>query len=141
MTTNKYVNLIESKFISISGDDSKNFLQGLITNDINKCDSKNAIYSCLLSPQGKFLCDFFIKKGKEKYIVEIHNKYKEEFLNKLNIYKLRSKIVIDENEEYNSIIILFFDDLLKLSSEIINFIDPRNNNLGIKIFVKKKRNK
>jgi len=138
MTTNKYVNLIESKFISISGDDSKNFLQGLITNDINKCDSKNAIYSCLLSPQGKFLCDFFIKKGKEKYIVEIHNKYKEEFLNKLNIYKLRSKIVIDENEEYNSIIILFFDDLLKLSSEIINFIDPRNNNLGIKIFVKKK---
>ena len=61
MTTSNYVNLIDSQFISISGDDRKDFLQGLITNDINKVDDANSCFSSLLSPQGKFLFDFLIK--------------------------------------------------------------------------------
>ena len=60
MTTSNYFNLVDSKFLSISGEDRGNFLQDLITNDIHKCDSTNSIYSCLLSPQGKFIADFFI---------------------------------------------------------------------------------
>ena len=60
MTTSKYLVLNETKFISIKGRDIKDFLQGIITNDINKCDKK-VIYSCLLTPQGKFLSDFFNK--------------------------------------------------------------------------------
>ena len=59
MTTSKYIVLNESKFVSIKGQDNKDFLQGIITNDINKC-GKKVIYSCLLTPQGKFLSDFFV---------------------------------------------------------------------------------
>ena len=59
MTTCNYVHLVDSKFISIKGEDRNEFLQDLITNDINKCNKGNPIYSCLLSPQGKFLADFF----------------------------------------------------------------------------------
>ena len=45
MTTNKYVNLKNTVFIEISGNDKDTFLQGLITNDIKKCTEKNVIYS------------------------------------------------------------------------------------------------
>ena len=55
MTTCNYVHLVYSKFISIKGEDRKEFLQDMITNDINKCIEDNPIYSCFLSPQGKFL--------------------------------------------------------------------------------------
>ena len=67
MATNNYVELFDSKFIGISGEDRKDFLQGLITNDINKCKSKNPIYSCLLTPQGKFIADFFIMEFENNF--------------------------------------------------------------------------
>ena len=51
-----------SQFLSIEGEDSSEFLQNLITNDINKCSKDNFLYSCLLSPQGKFISDFFAAK-------------------------------------------------------------------------------
>ncbi len=57
-----------SKFISIEGENSSEFLQNLITNDINKCSKNKVIYSCLLTPQGKFLSDFFyIQNGQQIY--------------------------------------------------------------------------
>ena len=46
--------------ISVTGDDAKEFLQNIITNDIEKVDQNNSIYSALLSPQGKYLHEFFI---------------------------------------------------------------------------------
>ena len=49
-----------SRFLSVEGQDSSDFLQNLITNDVNKCTKENIIYSCLLTPQGKFMADFFI---------------------------------------------------------------------------------
>ena len=46
---------LNSRFFEISGKDSKSFIQNLITNDIEKCNDGSIIYSCLLTPQGKFL--------------------------------------------------------------------------------------
>ena len=60
-----FIKLKQSKFIVISGDDCKEFLQSIITNDINKCEVNRSIYSCLLTPQGKFQHDFFISNFKE----------------------------------------------------------------------------
>ena len=105
MTTDNYVNLNYSKFVSISGDDRKDFLQGIITNDINKCDSKAPIYSCLLSPQGKFIADFFIIDYEKSYLIEIHKKFIDDFLKKLKIYQLRSNIKIRENNDFKSLVI------------------------------------
>ena len=51
---------LNSRFFEISGKDSKSFIQNLITNDIEKCNDGEIIYSCILTPQGKFLADFFI---------------------------------------------------------------------------------
>ena len=49
MTTYNYVHLLDLKFISIKGEDRKEFLQDMITNDVNKCIEDNPIYSCFLS--------------------------------------------------------------------------------------------
>ena len=89
-----------SKFLEISGEDKAEFLQGLISNDIYKCKSDTPIYSCMLSPQGKFLADFFIIQESDKYLIEIHEKYLESFISKIQIYKLRSKVDIIENKTY-----------------------------------------
>ena len=75
----------DSKFLIISGEDSKDFLQSLITNDINKCFNNNLIYSCLLTPQGKFIADFFISTYSGKYLIEIHEKLFDYFLSKIKI--------------------------------------------------------
>ena len=85
MTTNYFYKNSKSKFLEISGQDSLPFIQNLITNDINKCKENHFLYSCLLTPQGKFLTDFFIFKNNEKFIFEVHDNFYEDFLQKLNI--------------------------------------------------------
>ena len=59
ISTPFYVTLQGRGLIHIEGEDRKPFLQGLITNDINKLVPGQLLYSCLLTPQGKFLHDFF----------------------------------------------------------------------------------
>ena len=128
MTTNYFYKNSKSKFLEISGQDSVPFIQNLITNDINKCKENNFVYSCLLTPQGKFFADFFIFKNKEKYFFEVNDIFYENFLNKLNMYKLRSNINIEEIKLFYSFII--FGELeINNHYEILNF-DPRNNNIG-----------
>tara|TARA_Y100001960_G_C14675569_1_gene828304 strand:+ start:77 stop:922 length:846 start_codon:yes stop_codon:yes gene_type:complete len=137
MTTNNYVDLEDSKFVSITGEDKSDFLQGIITNDINKCNSEKLLYSCFLSPQGKFISDFFILKDKNRYLIEIHKNYFDEFIKKLNIYKLRSKVKIDEDNLFKSIVLLDFNESEKIDRKIYSFYDPRTKILGLKIFIEK----
>ena len=77
------------KLLKVSGLDAKKFLQGIITNDINKSFS-SLIYSGLLSPQGKYLFDFFINGlDEENFIIDIDTDSYKDFLSRLNLYKLR----------------------------------------------------
>lgn len=139
MTTSNYFNLADSKFLSISGEDRGNFLQDLITNDIHKCDSTNSIYSCLLTPQGKFIADFFIIDHKNSYLIETHKKFVKDLINKLKIYKLRAKVEINIVDDLLSLSIIENNDLLQSEANILLFKDPRNDKLGNKIFVTKKK--
>ena len=120
-----------SKFISIEGADSSEFLQNLITNDINNCTKDKVIYSCLLTPQGKFLSDFFIFKTKNKFILETHELFYENLLKKLKIYTLRSNVLISKIENIHSFII--FGDIEKDKNSIIFCEDPRKHNIGHKL--------
>ncbi|PPR45574.1 MAG: tRNA-modifying protein YgfZ [Alphaproteobacteria bacterium MarineAlpha5_Bin8] len=131
-----FIKLKESKFIVISGDDCKDFLQSIVTNDINKCDDNKSIYSCLLTPQGKFIADFFVTFYNDGYLIEINEKFFNDFINKLKIYKLRSKIEIKENKSFLSIVVLENNLLEESSDKIIYFKDPRKENIGIKYYIK-----
>jgi len=131
MTVPYFYKNSNSRFLSIEGEDSSEFLQNLITNDINKCGKVNILYSCLLTPQGKFISDFFIFKKNEKYLIETHSFFYEKLLKKLSLYKLRSKIFINEITNLNSYSI--FGDLIKDVGTIIFSTDPRNKNIGNKL--------
>ena len=120
-----------SRFLSVEGKDSSDFLQNLITNDVNKCTKENIIYSCLLTPQGKFIADFFIFKKDDNYIIETHSLFYETLLKKLKLYKLRSKILI--NEITNLCSYSVFSELNNNMNFIIFCADPRSNKIGNKL--------
>ena len=136
MTAPYFYKNINSRFLSIEGDDSPEFLQNLITNDINKCTKEHFLYSCLLTPQGKFISDFFIFKKNENYLIEIHSFFYENFFKKLMLYKLRSKVFFNEITNLHSYSV--FGDLQKDKNSIIYNVDPRNKNIGTKLIYQKK---
>ena len=127
MTTNYTTKLKNKRIISINGDESDIFLNNIITNDIKKIDNNSAIYSCLLTPQGKVISHFFIVKNNVEILVIIDDYLADEFIEKLNVYKLRSKVEINLKNEYE--IIFSLSDNLKIKS-IIEFNDPRNKSFG-----------
>ena len=127
MRSNYTTTLKNKRVISVTGDDSETFLNNIITNDIKKINTEKAIYSCLLSPQGKVISHFFVIKVKNQFLFIIDSFLLNELIEKLNFYKLRSKIDITEDNRYD--IFFTLDDNLKLNS-IFEFNDPRNKKLG-----------
>ena len=63
--------IISKKFISITGVDSIDFLQNIISNDIKKVTDNNSIFASLLTPQGKFLFEFIILKTKNIFLLNV----------------------------------------------------------------------
>ena len=68
MNKDQVIILEKRGIILISGSDGKDFLQNIITNDINKVSKKNSIFAALLTPQGKYLNDFFIVQSHKGYL-------------------------------------------------------------------------
>lgn len=127
-----YSILNERVVIAVTGQDRLKFLQGLISNDLNKLEENNAIYACMLTPQGKYFADFFLKKEQDKILIDIPKLRKEEIKNKLNIYKLRSLISIEDTPY--KVISLLTDDIKNIPHNNIIFQDPRSNKMGLRCF-------
>jgi len=134
------------KIIKISGDDAKDYLNNIITNNIEQVNTETSIYSCLLTPQGKFLADFFITYFEDGYFLLAHSKFLENLIKGLNFYKLRSKINIEDiSHLYKYCFIpnpkidtIFGTNILNLGYTTIDnssyaFIDPRIADLGAHI--------
>jgi len=139
MNNINYIKNVNSRFLKITGEDRKSFLQALITNNINACKYNNSIYSCLLSPQGKFLADFFITNIDNYFLIEINDNLYEDFVNKLKIYKLRSKVEIIEINFLFSYVI-FVNEIPKIKNFVALFEDPRNKKIGFKVYFENKQN-
>ena len=90
---NVYI-LDDRAILYINGDDTKEFLQNLISNDINKVTDENSCFSSLLTPQGKFLYEFIIIKHKSGYLIDCEKTQADGLYKKLSLYKLRSKVQI-----------------------------------------------
>ena len=128
--------ITSKSFISIKGEDSIDFIQNIISNDIKKVADNNCIFASLLTPQGKFLFEFIIFKTKNIFFIECNSELTKELFNKLYNYKLRSKIEIKIEDNLISIDIPFvkFQSLNINKSNLINyknyliFEDPRIKN-------------
>ena len=67
--------LKDRRIISVYGDDSKEFLQNIITNDINIVNKDNSIFSGIFTPQGKYLYEFFIIKSENGYFLDCSEEF------------------------------------------------------------------
>lgn len=106
MTNKLYIPLTNRSILAISGQDARTFMQGLISNDINKVTINQCIYAIMLTPQGKFLYDFFIYEHDGKLLLDCNATKIAEIKQKLNMYKLRSKITIEDLSNQLQIIAL-----------------------------------
>ena len=143
---NVYI-LDDRAILYINGEDAKEFLQNLISNDINKVSDVNSCFSSLLTPQGKFLYEFIIIKHKSGYILDCEKPQAEELFKQLSLYKLRSKVeILNLSNEFvvaafSHEKFLTFDEAkdqpgytIKYREDPI-FLDPRNKDLGARLII------
>ncbi len=131
--------------ISITGDDAKEYLQNIITNDINKVSKINSIFSALLSPQGKYLFDFFVIRDTKGYLLDCDGNSVKELVLNLSKYKIRSKVEIKDLSSNYVVGVMNFDNFKIIQNELGKeettleyretpiFVDPRDNDLGARI--------
>ena len=131
----------------MNGEDAKEFLQNLISNNINKVSDTNSCFTSLLSPQGKFLYEFIIVKHKSGYIIDCEKPQVDGLFKQLSIYKLRSKVeILNLSNEFvvaafSHEKFLTFDKAqdnpgftLKYREDPI-LLDPRNKQLGARLII------
>lgn len=86
------------RVISITGADRVKFLQGLVTNDVRALERGAAIYAALLTPQGKFIVDFFLIPDGEGILLDVAASEAAGLLKRLNMYRLRSDVDLSLTE-------------------------------------------
>jgi hypothetical protein len=145
-TQNVYI-LEDRGILYINGADTKEFLQNMISNDINKVNEKNSCFASLLSPQGKFLFAFIVAKHKSGYFIDCEKSQTVALFKQLNIYKLRSKVEIMNlsNEfvvaAFNREKFLKFEGSKDIPGNTIKYredsilLDPRNKDLGARLII------
>ena len=147
MTLDSVYILDDRGILYINGKDSKEFLQNLISNDINKVSDNNSCFASLLTPQGKFLFAFIISKHKSGYFIDCEKSQADTLYKQLNIYKLRSNIdIINLSNEFVIAAIkrekfLEFDGAKDIPGNTIKYredsilLDPRNKYLGARLII------
>ena len=143
---NVYI-LDDRAILYINGEDTKEFLQNLISNDINKVSETNTCFTSLLSPQGKFLYEFIIIKHKSGYLIDCEKSQADGLYKQLSIYKLRSKVeILNLSNEFvvaafSHEKFLTFDTAQDFSGFTLKyredpiFLDPRNKQLGARLII------
>ena len=147
MKNDKVYILEDRGILFIQGEDSKGFLQNIVTNDIDKVNDSRSCFASILTPQGKYLYDFLIIKHKNGYFLDCEKLQVENLYNQLKLYKLRSKIEILNLSNEFVVASISKDKFLEFdeAKEIIGFtlryredpviLDPRNKQLGARIII------
>ncbi len=81
--------------LKVTGSDRQSFLQGLVTNDVKRLDD-GLVYAALLSPQGKYLADFFLVPFGDAILIDVKTELAAGLLQRLSMYKLRADVQIEQ---------------------------------------------
>ena len=145
MEKNQIVILEDQGLISVEGSDAKDFLQNIISNDIEKVSESCSIFSGIFTAQGKYLFEFFIIKNNESYFLDCDGTFKEELIKHLLKYKLRSKIEIKDLSSSYVIGVTSEEKFKDIQNELASkektllyrespyFLDARSPKLGARI--------
>ena len=145
MKANSACILEDRGILFIDGEDSKDFLQNIITNDINNVRDTNSIFSGIFTPQGKYLYEFFVLKSDEGYLLDCPDEFIEEIITFFNKYKLNSEVLIQNISNKFVVGIISnekFDEIKKNENKFTQtiiyrlspiFQDPRSTKLGTRV--------
>ena len=112
--------------IEIAGPDAAKFLQGLITNDVTKAANGRAIFTALLTPQGKIIFAFLVAPTSEGYLIDCPKAHAPDLAARLKKYKLRAKVTIAERPDLTVV--------ASPSESSGAFADPRLSQLGFRAY-------
>lgn len=122
------VKLKNRGLLHLEGPERHAFLQDLITNDIQKLTPDKPLYACLLTPQGKFLHDFFVIEGDGFTLLDCEGGARaQDLFKRLNLYKLRKNVQISVEEP---------NDVYAVFGAAIGLPDPRHAEMGTRTFIK-----
>ena len=139
--------LQDRAIIYVNGPDAKDFLQNLISNDINKVTDNSSCFASLLTPQGKFLFEFIVVKHKSGFFIDCEKNQSDEIFKQLSLYKIRSKVEILNLSNEFVVAGFGYEKYLSIkgSKDILGFtfkyredpiiLDPRNKNLGARLII------
>ncbi|MFZ5617415.1 MAG: YgfZ/GcvT domain-containing protein [Pseudomonadota bacterium] len=119
--------------IRIAGEDARNFLQGLVTQDVLHIAEGNAVFTALLTPQGKILFDFFLVPAPKGFFIDCDMTSAAALLKRLALYKLRAKVAIS-NEPDLAVAIGRLE-----GSAFASYPDPRLKELPHRIVIARER--
>jgi tRNA-modifying protein YgfZ len=95
----RLASLPERGVIEVGGADRVTFLQGLVSNDIAEATPSRAIWAALLTPQGKWLADFFVVPDGDRLLLDCERAQVPMLLQRLSRFRLRSKVTLRAAEE------------------------------------------
>jgi folate-binding protein YgfZ len=130
--------LVDRGFVEVSGPDATDFLQGLVTNDVDHELEGETLFAGLLTPQGKILCDFFvIRRETDIYWLECAGAQVGELVKRLTMYKLRAKIAVTDRSTEFATAVSWGEEgahqpsaIPALSASVVSYTDPRYASLG-----------
>ena len=141
VSDHRYV-MLNRGVLAIEGEEARPFLQGLISNDIEKVTPEHAIYTALLTPQGKCLFDFFIAEHNSRLLLDVEAERTAALAQRLTMYKLRAKAdIADVSVDFGVAVLLGPAALQRLElgetpgtalalGDGVAFVDPRMAALG-----------
>ena len=145
MSDSQRIALTDRAVLSVTGPDARDFLPGIITNDVTKVDPTRAVYSALLTPQGKFLFDFIMMDdGNGGLLIDVAADRAADLAKRLTFYKLRAKAEIADISDtfaVSAIIGTAAAAKVKLHSgagnawrdgATVHAVDPRLADLGVR---------
>ena len=147
MNVNNAYILEDRGILYVSGADAKDFLQNIITNDLNNVTDSSSCFSSLLTPQGKFLFEFLVIKHKEGYFFDCEKNQIDDLFKQLSLYKLRSNVQILNLSNEFIVTALSYEKFksIKGSKDKLGFtmkyiedsilLDPRNKKLGARLII------
>lgn len=99
ITSSGMAELTDRAVFSLTGPEARPFLQGLITNDVDKLAPEQPLYAALLTPQGKVLFDFLIFERDGALLFDCRRTVRDALVKRLSLYKLRAKVELASRDD------------------------------------------
>jgi tRNA-modifying protein YgfZ len=125
--------LADRGVVSVSGADAAGFLQGLLTNDVEKLAPGEARYAALLTPQGKILFDMIVARapdaGGPVFLIDCGAAQAADLAKRLGFYKLRAKVAIADESATRAVAAFWGGEPEAIEGGLL-YADPRDPRLG-----------